>query len=369
VPASPATAADLARPVRDLYEQAELDLLHHLADALGQDLDSPRWADRRIRAVGDLRSTIDTTSAALRRTATTAMDRALLDAYDRGRAEAIRDLGRLTAAQRRLVDATAAGGARSVRDLAAGLDHDTRPLYRRIVTSVTGAYRQIITRAERARDRAGEVQRALTSFAGRGITGLVDDRGRGWSMTGYAGTAVRTAAGQALLDGHTALLSGVGLSLVVVSNSPLECELCAPWESQILTLDPAPGRRTVAARTTVGAQATVPVRVAGSLEEARAAGLYHPNCRHSVRPYLPGITRQPAPAHPPGRATYADTQQQRYLEEQLRAWQRREAVALDDAARRRARASIGTYQLRLATLSRQTGLPRQLDRERVTSGR
>lgn len=366
MPTSPATAADLARPVRDLYAQAEYDLLHHLADALGQDLNSPRWADRRIRAVGDLRSAIDTTSAALRGTATTAMDRALLDAYDRGRTEAITDLGRLTAAQRRTVDATAAGGARSVRDLAAGLDRDTRPLYRRITTSVVGAYRQIIARAERARDRASEVQRALNAFAGRGITGLIDDRGRGWSMTGYAGTAVRTAAGQALLDGHTDLLTGVGLSLVIVSDSPLECPLCAPWESQILTLDPAPGRRVVLAPSVIGSPDTVSVRVAGSLDEARIAGLFHVNCFHSVRPYLPGITRQPVPVHPPGRATYADTQQQRYLEEQLRAWQRRDAVALDDAAHRRARASIGAYQLRLATLSRQTGLSRQLDREQAS---
>ncbi|MGW5352213.1 phage minor capsid protein [Streptomyces sp. NPDC004031] len=364
---SPATAATLARPVRDLYAAAELELLHLLADELGQNLNSPRWADGRVRAVGDLRSAVDTTSAALRRAATTAMDRALLDAYDRGRTEALADLGRLTAAQARTADAAARGGARSVRDLAAGLDRDSRPLYRRITASVTSAYRQIIARAERARDRAAEVQRALNSFAGRGITGLVDDHDRAWSMTGWVDMAVRTAAGQALVGGHTELLTGVGLSLVIVSNSPLECPLCRPWESQILTLDPAPGRRVVLARPAVGAQATVPVRVAGSLDEARAAGLYHPNCHHSLRPYLPGVTRAPAHEHAPGRATYADSQQQRYLEGQLRAWQRREAVALDDAARRRAQASIGAYQLRLAVLSRRTGLPRQTIRERINT--
>jgi hypothetical protein len=365
VPTSPATAASLARPVRDLYAAAELELLHHLADALGQDLNSPRWAERRLRAVGDLRSAVDRRATAGRRTATTAMDRALLDAYDRGRAEAIGDLGRLTAAQRRTVDAAAADGARSVRDLAAGLERDSRPLYRRIVSSVTGAYRDIVARAEQARDRAAEVQRAVSSFAGRGITGLIDDRGRGWSMTGWIDTAMRTAAGRALVDGHTALLSGVGLSLVIVSNSPLECPLCRPWESQVLTLDAAPGRRVVLARATVGAPGLVPVRVAGSLAEARDAGLYHRNCHHSLRPYVPSLSSIPAPAPEPRRASYEDTQQQRYLEGQLRAWQRREAVALDDAAHRRARVGIGEYQLRLAALSRRTGLPRQHDREQT----
>jgi hypothetical protein len=365
VPTSPATAAHLAQPVRDLYEQAELELLQHLAAQLGQDLNSPRWAERRLRAVGDLRSAIDTTSAALRGTATIAVDRVLLDAYDRGRREAITDLGRLTAAQRRTVDAAAADGARSVRDLAAGLERDSRPLYRRIVSSVTGAYRQIIARAEQARDRAAEVQRALTTFAGRGIVGLVDDHGRGWSMTGWVDMAARTAAGQALLDGHTALLSGVGLSLVVVSNSPLECPLCRPWESQVLTLDSAPGRRVVLTRTAVGAPVTVPVRVAGSLAEARASGLYHPNCRHNVRPFLPGLSSIPGPAPEPRRATYESTQRQRYLEQQLRAWRRREVVALDDRARAAARASIRSYNARLVGLTRVTGLPRQRDREQA----
>lgn len=365
MPTSPATAANLARPVRDLYAAAELDLLHHLADTLGEDLDSPRWAERRLRAVGVLRSSVDKRAAALRRTATTAMDRALLDAYDRGRTEAITDLGRLTAAQRRTVDAAATEGARSVRDLAAGLERDSRPLYRRITASVTTAYRQIVARAEQARDRAAEVQRALTTYAGRGIVGLIDGHDRGWSMTGWADMATRTAAGQALLDGHTALLSGVGLSLVVVSNSPLECPLCQPWESQVLTLDPAPGRRVVLARTAVGSPATVPVRVAGSLSQAREAGLYHPNCRHSVRPYLPGLSSIPSPAPEPWRATYADTQTQGYLERQLRAWRRREAVALDDRARAAARASIRSYEARLVGLTRATGLPRHPSRERV----
>jgi hypothetical protein len=186
-------------------------------------------------------------------------------------------------------------------------------------------------------------------------------------MTGWIDMAVRTAAGHALVDGHTGLLSDVGLSLVIVSNSPLECPLCRPWESKVLTLDPAPGRRVVLARPAVGAESAVPVRVAGSLDEARIAGLYHPNCRHSLRPFLPGLTRPPAHAPGPARATYEDTQRQRYLEGQLRAWQRREAVALDEAARRRARVSIGAYQLRLAALSRSTGLPRQRDREQVST--
>jgi hypothetical protein len=365
--ASPSQAEDLASQVSDLYQAAEMELLGHLARAIGQDIDSPsRWADRRVRAYGDLRSAIDTTSAALRRDATRAVDRALLDAYDRGRTEAITDLGHLNAAAARTVRA-AARSTSPPRELAAAVEHDTRPLYRRITTAVTEAYRRIVARATASEHaRRGIAQRGLNSFAGRGIVGLIDPAGRAWSMTGYATTRMRTATGQALLDGHTDLLTAVGVGLVLVSDSPLECPLCTPWERKILTLDPTPGRRTVLARARVGAPATVPVPVTGSLTEARAAGLYHVNCRHTVRPYLPGITRIPPPVPSPPGVGYEDTQQQRYLEEQLRAWRRRQAVALDDRARRDAAASVRAYEARLADLTAATGLRRQRARERTT---
>jgi hypothetical protein len=110
----------------------------------------------------------------------------------------------------------------------------------------------------------------------------------------------------------------------------------------------------------------VPVRVAGSLEEARAAGLYHPNCRHSLRPFLPGVTRPDPLAAGPRGATYEDTQEQRRLERQVRAWRRREAVALDDRARRNAAASVRATQASLAALTASTGLRRQRARERTT---
>lgn len=363
---SPATAEGLAQPVHDLYQAAELNLLGHLARIVGQDIDSPRWADRRIRANGDLRSAIDTTSAALRRDTVRAVDIALLEAYDRGRQAAVTGLGHLDAAAAR----TVLGAARSdevPRQLAAAVERDTRPLYRRIVTSVTTAYRQIVDRAAAsANARRGVAQHAINHFAGRGITGMVDPRGRGWSMTAYADMAMRSATGRAVVGGGVDLLRGVGLGLVIVSNSPLECPLCRPWESKVLTLDEAPGARVVLARPAVGAQVAVPIRVAGSLAEARAAGLYHLNCRHDLRPFLPGVTRPDPPAPGPPGVAYEDTQEQRRLERQLRGWQRREAVALDDRARRDAAASVRAAQARLADLTASTGLRRQRARERAT---
>ncbi|MBL1100137.1 hypothetical protein JK363_26385 [Streptomyces sp. 205] len=93
------------------------------------------------------------------------------------------------------------------------------------------------------------------------------------------------------------------------------------------------------------------------------------NCRHSLSAYLPGVTTRPqAPPHPRG-ATYEDTQQQRYLERQVRAWKRRQAAALDEAARRRAGARVRDYQARIRELTDAKGLPRKRQREQISSAR
>jgi hypothetical protein len=181
--------------------------------------------------------------------------------------------------------------------------------------------------------------------------------------------AVRTAAGRAAIQGHTDRLAAAGQQLVVVSDAPLECPLCRPWEGRVLALSGAPGPREVAVQHATRDGETVRVHVAGTLPEARAAGLLHPNCRHNVGIYLPGITRRPqSPPHPQG-ATYEDTQRQRYYERQVRAWKRRQAVALDEAARRRAGRQVRAYQARIRDLTRNRGLPRQSAREQIGQAR
>lgn len=55
------------------------------------------------------------------------------------------------------------------------------------------------------------------------------------------------------------------------------------------------------------------------------------------------MTTRP-PHHATPGTTYADTQRQREIERTIRAWKLREMAALDDAARRRARAYVRKWQ-------------------------
>ncbi|MEV0445850.1 phage minor capsid protein [Streptomyces spectabilis] len=379
MPVSPAMAEDLAAEVRRLYDDAEAALLEKLAAALEADIESPRWAELKLAAVGNLREAVERVADALQQDADGAVRRALVEAYGRGRQAAVAELGALDIG-RELATRAALPGAPAVDRLAASLAEDTRPLYVRITRAVLDVYRAIVGRTSGgvllgAVTRRQASQRALDAFARRGITGFVDKAGRRWDMAAYAEMAVRSVTARAAVEGHVDTLAQIGVGLVVVSAAPLECPLCAPWEGEVLTLGQDSGPRAVRVPHAIQPERllaptrTVVVHVAGSLIEARAAGLFHPNCRHSLSAFLPGVTARPqAPPHPQG-ATYEDTQRQRYLERQVRAWKRQSAAAMDDQARRRANARVRDYQARIRELTDAKGLARKRQREQIGTSR
>ncbi|WP_282795175.1 phage minor capsid protein [Streptomyces sp. CC224B] len=372
MPVSPAMAEDLAAEVRRLYDDAETVLLEKLAAALEADIESPRWAELKLAAVGNLREAVERVADALQQDADGAVRRALIEAYTRGRQAAVAELGAVDIG-RSLVARATLPGAPAVDRLAASMAQDSRPLYVRITRAVVDAYRAIVARVSGgvllgAVTRRQASQRALDAFAHRGITGFVDRAGRRWDMAAYAEMAVRSITARAAVEGHVDALAEVGVGLVVVSAAPLECPLCAPWEGEVLTLSGPSGPQALRVEHAVEDGRTVVVHVAGSLVAARAAGLFHPNCRHALSAFLPGVTRRPqAPPHPHG-ATYEDTQHQRYLERQVRAWKRRSAAAMNDAARRRANARVRDYQARIRELTDAKGLARKRQREQVGGG-
>lgn len=356
MPVSPALAEDLAAAITMLYSDAELALIEILRDALAQGIDSPRWAELKLRSIGDLRQAIETVTDALQQDANGAVAEALATAYGRGRQAAVAEMGALDIG-RELHARRILPGAPAVDRLAASYAADTRPLYQRITRAILDVFRKVTTRAAGTQLLTGMArrdasQRALDEFARRGVTGFVDSRGHAWELAAYAEMAVRSVTARAAIDGHIDAMAEVGQGLVIVSNAPLECEVCRSWEGEVLALSGPSGPRTVRTEHTVQPTGlrgmlrpptTVAVHIAGSLPEARAAGLFHPNCRHSLSLYLPGVTTRP-PDHPTPGTTYKDTQRQREIERHIRQWKRRQAAAMDDEARAKAAAKVRAWQ-------------------------
>ena len=98
-----------------------------------------------------------------------------------------------------------------------------------------------------------------------------------------------------------------------------------------------------------------------TLDEARAAGLFHVSCRHSIGAYFPGVTTpMKGTADPKG---YEATQKLRYLERETRASKRMEAAAMSPDAAAAARARVNAYQAKIRAHVASTTAKRQPYRE------
>jgi hypothetical protein len=373
MPVSPAMAEDLAAAITVLYEDAERSIIERLRQALEQGIDSPLWAEIKLRSIGDLREAVEEITQALQQDANGAVARALTEAYGRGRQAAVAELGALDVG-RELHSQRVLPNTASVDRLAASYARDTRPLYVRITRAVIDIYRSIVTRVASGPllgtvTRRQASQRALDQFAARGVTGFVDRSGRSWELASYAEMAVRSVTARAAIEGHIDALGEIGVGLVIVSDAPLECPLCRVWEGEVLSLGGQSGPHTLRLEHELEDDQTVAVHVAGSLVEARAAGLFHPNCRHSLAAYLPGVTTRP-PHHPTPGTTYKDTQRQREIERHIRRWKRTQAAAMDEAARRKAGAKVREWQAaQREHIAAHEYLRRKPQREQIGSAR
>lgn len=98
-----------------------------------------------------------------------------------------------------------------------------------------------------------------------GVSALVDKGGRTWELARYGDMLARTKMTQAHNSGSINRMAESGYDLVQVSDHQGECPLCRPWEGKILSV-------------------TGKTKGHDSLSKAESAGLFHPNCRHTITP-------------------------------------------------------------------------------------
>lgn len=114
----------------------------------------------------------------------------------------------------------------------------------------------------------------------KGITSITDKAGRNWTFDRYAEMLARTKAVEARNQGLTNRMLGSGYDLVQISNHHTDHQACAVWESKILSLT---------GQTPTGTILPGGFKVAGTLEEAKSRGLFHPNCKHAMNVLVPSL--------------------------------------------------------------------------------
>lgn len=356
---TPGFSEDLAAEIAALYARAQEILIGRMAEKIASGVELPDWEVRQLTEVAEYRRFAQVLMATTAQQSVTPITAAMRTATARGDDEAVNELAKLGRRPNTNVD------SRLATNLAAQLHGRISSTHQPTVNAATSAYQRVVNEslsgtATGVETRQQGAQRALNRISDSGVSGFRDAAGRQWQMDTYVEMSSRTAMMNATVEGHTQRLLNEGEEFVVVSDHPQECKICRPWEGQILSL--------TGARTGVVEVGEDQFLVKGTLADARKAGLFHPNCRHSYALYIPGVSKAfGAKADPEGDKA---RQKLRRLEREKRALLLRKAAAIDPAEKRKIAAKIKakTDQIK-EHVANTDGLKRSPNRESLHTGR
>lgn len=248
---------------------------------------------------------------------------------------------------------------KKLKALTDSVQHDINVAQQSVLRKMDDVYRQTIFKTQvymqsGATSLNQAIDMATKDFLDAGINSIVYKDGKRVNIAAYAEMALRTASQRATFLGEGKKRDEWGLHLVVVSAHANTCKLCLPWQGKILIDD-------------VFSNGTKEDGDYPLLSEAMKEGLLHPNCRHTLATYFPGITKLPeVPDEDTANSNYKAEQQQRAIEREIRRWKRREAGSLDDKDVQMAKDKVKELQAKLRQhLKDNPELRRDYGREKI----
>lgn len=176
----------------------------------------------------------------------------------------------------------------------------------------------------------------------------------------YAEMAARTSAQRAWEQASIERMQQSGVNLGTIAGGIDACAKCAPWIGAVVSFDGTRGTVLVQSAKSSG---TVEVTIKGTLDDARAAGWGHPNCRDRVVGYFPGLSTPRTVEHDP--EAEKERAEQRRLEREIRAAKREEAAAMNDVDQKRAARDVRDAQANMRDFIDRTGRTRKSHREQL----
>ncbi|HEU5475695.1 MAG TPA: phage minor capsid protein [Actinophytocola sp.] len=338
----------MLKTLLDVWDAASERMLAAVARRLARGITSEGWAVEKTRETLAVRDELNAIMARLDLSAPELVVKALGEAYG---------IGERAAATMR--EATISTRPEVVQQLAVRLVTHLQGAHVPVVASHLDLYRRTVTAVELDMQtgtitRREAIARTVDRLLAAGVDRFPAADGRAWHLDTYARMAGRTIAAQTAVQGQLDTMVADGRDLVIISDSARECENCRPWERSVLSISGRSVGTVVDGRT-----------VEHAVADARAGGLWHPNCTHRADPFTPGLTAKPAPvANPDG---YRAQQHLRALERQARELKRRRTAAQqigDEATVRRVNASVREVGARINAHTEASGLLRRRERER-----
>lgn len=345
---TPNALQDMAEKMLQIYVKAESELSTAIAHRLYDGDFTGPWSRKKLKELRLMKKELSVIVKQLKTDAQEQLTECITSAYDMGNLGFVKDLqgrgflpklieGRARADQIALI----LGDVEQKLAIADfNILRDSEDAYRRIIQeSVAQAKTGAVTMQK-------ATQISLNRFADRGVASFIDKAGRHWEMGTYAEMATLTGMTNAAVQGYAAGMKAHGEDLAMISQHEDACPMCVPWEGKVVSLS--------------GETPGYP-----SMQEAIAAGLFHPRCLHNIGAYYEGMTTITGSVRPERDSTwgYQGRENQRYIERAIRRWKRRYDVAEDQDNRITAYNKIHEWEIQAQLNADEYEIPRKKSRE------
>ena len=344
--------------ILSVYSDAEDKLLATVAKRVAKGITEEGWNEKKLKNTQTLQKEIEKILGSTSKMSKAKISKGIIDAYKQGFAE----VGGEKGVHNTVLDELEIPMNLKMQVLATNnlLDNATFQVLRKandayqkvMAHSTTGLLAGVDTRIQAS-------QKMLNEFASKGITSFVDKAGRNWDLSSYAEMCARTVGSHAALQGHIDRQIEVGEDLVKVSTIGTTCPICQRWQGVVLSISGNHPKYH-------------------SIEEAKAAGLFHPNCKHTLGMYIPELDDgtdhegkvEPEPLNMNSESSKRNKliEQQRANERKIRYWKKRKALAMSPEEQKKCDEKIKYWQHTNLLHCQKNNLRRQYAREGVMKG-
>jgi hypothetical protein len=357
----------LSQPVINIYSQLENDILKAIAERLKTDKDVTKdnvlkWQFEKLQALGDLNKDV----IKLISTMSGVAEQEINALIENSGTQSIQDMekylkklsddGKIKQAppvnEDPRIFSTLLNFQRQARQninlVNSSILQNSKQVYRDIISkAVASVMTGFKTHQQALADSSAE-------WADKGIPALIDKAGHHWSIEGYIPLVTRTISNNIANQAQWSRMDSYDLDLIEVSSHLGARPLCAPYQGHIFSRNGNSSKYPALSSTSYG----------------KAAGLFGCNCRHVSYPYIPGVSRKTYSPYPAAEnaAVYAQSQQQRYLERQIRKSKTKLDMmkALDnEKGIAKANTDVRNNQAQLREFIKQTGRTRRYEREQI----
>lgn len=341
----------LLRDIIEIYSDAEAQLLENVAKRAAKGVTEVGWNENELVEVQELNQKLSKILNDSTKLSKAKLSKGIIDSYVKG----VKDVIRQASGHASILSSQELNIPIALQTMIIEAHNLLDSAQFQVLRNAQDAYRAITANASTGLlsgvdDKQRAIQKMLNESADRGITHFTDRAGRVWDLSSYAEMSIRTSTMNAYLQGHIDTQIELGEDLVQISSVGTTCPLCAPWQGVVLSIS---GKSTKYR----------------SLDSAKSAGLFHPNCIHDLLLYDEEMDGegQSEPKKLTGNERElkrnAVQEQQRSNERQIRKWKKRKAVSISDDQTAMCDRKIKEWQAVQRKLCAENNVPRLYYRE------